>query len=83
MYILWSPEINILILITFEAASVYESGDQLGTFGAITLDKKISRYCPFKQASKKMLTYSLFIRLERMLTQQDRQNRPGITRPAE
>jgi hypothetical protein len=32
----------------FENALVYESGDQFGTFGEITLDKKISRYCPFK-----------------------------------
>jgi hypothetical protein len=34
----------------FEAALVNESGDQSGTFGEITLDKKISRYCPFKGA---------------------------------
>ncbi len=27
----------------FETALVHESGDQLGTFGEITLDKKISR----------------------------------------
>jgi hypothetical protein len=32
----------------FETALVYESGKQLSTFGEITLDKKISRYCPFK-----------------------------------
>ncbi len=31
----------------FENALAYESGDQLGCFGEITLDKKISRYCPF------------------------------------
>jgi hypothetical protein len=31
----------------FENALVYESGDQLGTFGEVTLDKKISRYCSF------------------------------------
>ncbi len=31
----------------FEIALDRESGDQLGTFGEITLDKKISRYCPF------------------------------------
>ncbi len=31
-----------------ENALEYESGDQLGYFGEITLDKKISRYCPFK-----------------------------------
>ncbi len=31
----------------FENALVYKLGDQLGTFGEITLDKKISSYCPF------------------------------------
>ncbi len=31
----------------FETALEKESEDQLGTFGKITLDKKISRYCPF------------------------------------
>ncbi len=34
----------------FETALVHESGDQLGNFGQITFDKKISRYCPFKAA---------------------------------
>jgi hypothetical protein len=33
----------------FENALVYESGDQLGTLCEISLDKKISRYCPFKR----------------------------------
>jgi hypothetical protein len=32
----------------FETDLDKESEDQLGTFGEITLDKKISRYCPFK-----------------------------------
>ncbi len=32
----------------FETASGHEPGDQLGTFGEIILDKKISRYCPCK-----------------------------------
>jgi hypothetical protein len=32
----------------FETALDHESGDQLGTFGEITLDKKISCYCPLK-----------------------------------
>ncbi len=32
----------------FETALYHESEGQLGTFGEITLDKKISRYCPFK-----------------------------------
>jgi hypothetical protein len=31
----------------FENALADEPGDQLGRFGEITLDKKISRYCPF------------------------------------
>jgi hypothetical protein len=30
----------------FETALDHESEDQLGSFSAITLDKKISRYCP-------------------------------------
>jgi hypothetical protein len=32
----------------FETALGQESEEQLGTFGEITLVKKISRYCPFK-----------------------------------
>jgi hypothetical protein len=32
----------------FETAFDQESEDQFGSFGKITLDKKISRYCPFK-----------------------------------
>jgi hypothetical protein len=32
----------------FETVLDDESGSQLGTFGEITLDNKISRYCPFK-----------------------------------
>jgi hypothetical protein len=31
----------------FETALDHESEDQLDTFGEITLDKKISCYCPF------------------------------------
>jgi hypothetical protein len=32
----------------FKNALAYESGDQLGSLGEITLDKKNSCYCPFK-----------------------------------
>ncbi len=31
----------------FETALDHASEDPLGTFGEITLDRKISRYCPF------------------------------------
>ncbi len=43
----------------FEAALAYESGYQLGTFGEITLDKKISRYCPFNHILGSFLPDSL------------------------
>jgi hypothetical protein len=33
----------------FETALDQESEDLLGTFGEITLDRKISRYCLFKE----------------------------------
>ncbi len=32
----------------FETALDHESGEKLGTFVWITLGKKISRYCPYK-----------------------------------
>ncbi len=35
----------------FETALDQESEGQLGTFGEITLDKKISCYCPFNRGS--------------------------------
>jgi hypothetical protein len=37
----------------FETALYHESEDQLGTFGEITLDKKISRYCLFNIYGKR------------------------------
>jgi hypothetical protein len=45
----------------FETASEHEPRDKLATFGEITLDIKISRYCPIKAA--KMIR-SLFLVLE-------------------
>jgi hypothetical protein len=42
----------------FENALAYESGDQLGRFGEITLDKKISRYCPFKVRKERKILFS-------------------------
>jgi hypothetical protein len=33
----------------FEIALDHKSEDQFGTFGEITIDKKSSRYCPFKR----------------------------------
>jgi hypothetical protein len=36
------------VLTKIADAHLCESEDQLGTFSEITLDKKISRYCPFK-----------------------------------
>ncbi len=43
----------------FETALDHESGDQLGTFGEITLDKKISCYCPFKKGFIDILSVML------------------------
>jgi hypothetical protein len=39
----------------FETALVYESGDQLGTFGEITLDKKPHATVPLRATAKRLL----------------------------
>jgi hypothetical protein len=52
----WIDKTNIIQVVKavegettiFETALDHESEDQLGTSGEIVLDRKISRYCPFK-----------------------------------
>ncbi len=58
----------------FETALDHASEDQLGTSGEITLDRKISRYCPIKITASWCII--LFLNLKKHLGSRRQLNHP-------